>query len=105
MWNVHEENVDFLQPRYTINASHLPQLAYQINKRISGRRPEKAFFTLDTDLFSEVQNGAIAKDTALWEPLSAYNITRSFQQKAEITDLLDTKLITLLFKCVCAHFI
>jgi hypothetical protein len=81
MWKTHEENVDFPTPR------------------ISGRSNtrDKPFFSVETDLFSEVQNGAIGKDNALWEPLGAYNIHRNPQQKAEVVELLDTKLLTLLF--------
>lgn len=82
MWKTHEENVDFLQPR--------------VSGRPSTTR-DKPFFSLETDLFSEINNGAIGKDNALWEPLSPYNVSRQPQQKAEVVELLDTKLLTLLF--------
>jgi hypothetical protein len=85
MWKTHEENVDFLQPS-------------RVSGRINSR--DKPFFSLETDLFCEINNGAIGKDSAMWEPLSPYNISRHPQQKAEIVELLDTKLLTLLFKCV-----
>ncbi len=85
MWNTHEENVDFLQPR--------------VSGRPSTTR-DKPFFSLETDLFSEINNGAIGKDNALWDPLSPYNVSRQPQQKAEVVELLDTKLLTLLFKYV-----
>ena len=63
------------------------------------KKPDKSnFFVLESELWAEIQTGAIGKEAALWEQLATYGIARHLQQRAEVLDLLDCKFITLLFR-------
>lgn len=77
MWRVHEENVNF-------------SLTRQPGAR---KMTDKSVFLLENELNSELQVGALSKESAMWETFAPYNITKVFP-KGEVVELLDVKLIT-----------
>lgn len=60
---------------------------------------DKSVFLLENELNSELQVGALSKESAMWETFAPYNITKVFP-KGEVVELLDVKLITHLLKYV-----